>query len=831
MMDLQLTAIIEHNLGLNMYENATLLARTLYAHSSTQQSLHLLATCLFRNGKAKQAHSALKCGVAGDKKLSADNRYLLALCCFELEQMQEAEEALLGNYASNSSTCRTKPAILNCGNVPGGPSGLYLLGCINRKANRVEKAKEYFIESLRHDPFLRVSYQALCELGIDLPSEFLFDLEDRFDDSVGATPAPLAAPTRLFDLNQSSTSMDGMTPMNAVGRMPLTSTPLGLNLATPSDTSVELKSGTKSTENKYSFAETDKQAQLQFQEMQSNSGVASASDSFAFATFTPQFTPQQRQQHTQNIVTGSASVGVTPEYGVLGLNTGAMDTPAPLEGSQSFIAAQANECVNPAAKRALRGGRHLPPKGPSRTRRGAEQRLLFPQTEEKELEKKDDCAKSSTRRSSNEFEREKRRWSSSINAENGRSGHHTRSAASRRDMLDNAPKSHSAATIRREQEEERERERQIGHTDTNSFGKSAGHTIIRLLRKGLMTSALRSNPDSFQELRETLVTLGNGYRLLCLYECRAALDMFRQLPSRQLLTGWVQEQMGRAYFEIADYSNAKRCFEEMRCLEPCRSEGLDIFSTSLWHLKDEVGSSYLAHQAKELDRLSPATWCAVGNCFSLQKEHETAIKFFQRAIQLDNDYTYAHTLCGHEYVSNEDFDKAVSCYRHAITSDERHYKAWYGLGTIYYRQEKYNLAEYHFRRAISINPGSSVLYCYLGMVLHANEKHEEALETLSRASSLGPKNPQAKYQRALVLMTLENYQEALEELRLVRDFSPREAQVYKDMGRMCKKLNLVGEAMQHYMTALDLDPKDGNTIKAAIERLHSTTVEDEEVFS
>lgn len=29
----------------------------------------------------------------------------------------------------------------------------------------------------------------------------------------------------------------------------------------------------------------------------------------------------------------------------------------------------------------------------------------------------------------------------------------------------------------------------------------------------------------------------------------------------------------------------------------------------------------------------------------------------QRAIQVDADMTYAYTLCGHEYVANEDFEK------------------------------------------------------------------------------------------------------------------------------------------------------------------------------
>jgi anaphase-promoting complex subunit 3 len=110
--------------------------------------------------------------------------------------------------------------------------------------------------------------------------------------------------------------------------------------------------------------------------------------------------------------------------------------------------------------------------------------------------------------------------------------------------------------------------------------------------------------------------------------------------------------------------------------------------------------------------------CVMGNCFSLQKDHESALKFFQRALQLDSHFTYAHTLCGHEHVAMEDFEEGLTCYRNAIRMDPRHYNAWYGLGTIYFRQEKYKLAEFHFRRALHINSRSSVLHCYLGMALH-----------------------------------------------------------------------------------------------------------------
>ena len=48
-------------------------------------------------------------------------------------------------------------------------------------------------------------------------------------------------------------------------------------------------------------------------------------------------------------------------------------------------------------------------------------------------------------------------------------------------------------------------------------------------------------------------------------------------------------------------------------------QGMDVYSTVLWHLKREVDLSHLAQMAIQLDRRSPHAWAIVGNCFSLQK--------------------------------------------------------------------------------------------------------------------------------------------------------------------------------------------------------------------
>ncbi|MQL82446.1 hypothetical protein Taro_014925 [Colocasia esculenta] len=295
-----------------------------------------------------------------------------------------------------------------------------------------------------------------------------------------------------------------------------------------------------------------------------------------------------------------------------------------------------------------------------------------------------------------------------------------------------------------------------------------------------------------------------------------ALDVYLKLPSQHYNTGWVLSQVGKAHFELVDYFEADRAFSLARNGSLYSLEGMDIYSTVLYHLKEEMKLSYLAQELISTDR------CAMGNCYSLQKDHETALKNFQRAVHLDSRFTYAHTLCGHEYVAMEDFENGIKCYQNALQVDERHYNAWYGLGVVYLRQEKFEFAEHHFRRAFHINPRSSVLMCYLGMALHSEKRYEDALEMTEMAIIADMKNPLPMYQKANILVSLERYDEALRVLEQLKENEPRESSIYALMGKIYKRGNMHDKAMFYYGLALDLKPPatDVAAIKSAIEKLY-----------
>jgi len=352
---------------------------------------------------------------------------------------------------------------------------------------------------------------------------------------------------------------------------------------------------------------------------------------------------------------------------------------------------------------------------------------------------------------------------------------------------------------------------------------AAGQGVVCSLPASLSSPAPAARSDfastAASELCALLTLLGDGYRHVCLIRSTEALQALSKLPASQQQTGWVQCQVGTAHFNAAQYLAAEAAFQRARRLEPHRLEGMEIYSTVLWFLKREHELCYLAQAVVAANRLAPQAWCVLGNCFSLQREFETAVKFFQRAVQVAPSFTYAYTLAGHEHVSNEDLDKAMACFRSALRTDERHYNAWYGLGTIYLKQEKYQLAEYHFRRALSINPRNAVLHCYLGMALLSAGRCDEALAVLERAIELDPGNPLAKLRRAMALSRLRRNAEALRELQSLQQMAPRESTVYIQMGRVLKKLGRTHEALAALNHALDLDPKGGNTIKAIIDKL------------
>jgi len=177
------------------------------------------------------------------------------------------------------------------------------------------------------------------------------------------------------------------------------------------------------------------------------------------------------------------------------------------------------------------------------------------------------------------------------------------------------------------------------------------------------------------------------------YECKRTIECLDWLPQSQQMSPTVMIMTARAHYELVEYvqvrhfcnidrwfkwfvPQAERAFKAARRLDPYRVWDMDLYSTLLWHLRRNAQLSFLAQELLNINSKSAEAWIAVGNCFSLQKEHAQALVCFQRAAEMDPYCAYAYTLSGHESLVTDDVRKATTLFQTALAHDNRHYNAW-----------------------------------------------------------------------------------------------------------------------------------------------------------
>ncbi|CAX39658.1 anaphase-promoting complex subunit, putative [Candida dubliniensis CD36] len=325
---------------------------------------------------------------------------------------------------------------------------------------------------------------------------------------------------------------------------------------------------------------------------------------------------------------------------------------------------------------------------------------------------------------------------------------------------------------------------------------------------------------SEKHLLQLYLNLGKSYRSMCKYDCYKAIRMLEtSLNEFEKNTPWVLSKLGRLHYEIVNYPQSEFYFTKLRRLDRTRLQDMEYYSTLLWHLNKKVELTYLANELHDLQPNAAITWCVIGNLFSLIHEPNESIKCFNRAIKLDKKFTYAYTLKGHEYFSNDNYEMALENFRISLLLDPRHYNALYGLGMIYINLGDYEKADYHFRKAISINPINIILICCCGMVLEKLNKRTLAIKQYELAHKLQPLNPLPIFKLGQLYFSLKNYSLALKNFEILKNLAPNEASVHFLLGQLYNLQNDKFLAIKEFTVALNLDPKGNYLIREAMESL------------
>ena len=139
---------------------------------------------------------------------------------------------------------------------------------------------------------------------------------------------------------------------------------------------------------------------------------------------------------------------------------------------------------------------------------------------------------------------------------------------------------------------------------------------------------------------------------------------------------------------------------------------------------------------KEYD---PEIWNSLGVAYTNKGDFEEAIKSYQKALSLDNDYPLALNNLGTVYLSiflktrdRKAYQESLNSFKKAIELDPEYASAYNGLGSAYKLGGNLEEAIYCFEKALEMNSDLGNALYNLGLVYLENGEKSKALRYFNR---------------------------------------------------------------------------------------------------
>ncbi|KAI1378335.1 putative 20S cyclosome subunit [Hypoxylon crocopeplum] len=796
----QLKQIVYYHLDNISYDNALFFAERLATHDRSSESVYLFALCHFRLGDHQSAYDISK--AIGYRGTNASCSYIFAQCCLALGQHKEgilALEKSRGLWSQKSSL--GKHNATSRAQHPDIASAACLLGKLYRAYDDKKKAALNFEEALKINPFMWDAFTALCDMGVTVRTANIFKLNATLME--GLSNDQLSG--ILSEQKDSSIAANPMEPLpkKAAIRSAIFDTALDPFDSHRSTTGNEMLlaanflSGENDFISKISAARS-KMATVEYAIDSVETPTSNHNDSnIPRINYLPEPPHAPARKAREARLADSGLADIAPKMGyragtkrTLKMQDRSHDDHLP-ESNTALLKPSVSGAPGVERKRTV-SGHPVQPKQPSEEP-GAPQRRS-----ERIIKSRGANAKANSASSTVGASRELRRARPPVS----------------RIVRPNSSSSNVGRAVSGNRKPLEENGMDVDQAEAPRIKEIYPQPPI--IRPFVEPESVKVQ-ETLKYLLELLKKFGSGYFALSQFRCADALAFYTSLPQTHQDTPWVLSQMGRAYYEQASYAEAEKCYRRLRIAAPSRFEDMEVYSTILWFLKRETDLSFLAHELVDMSWHSPQAWCALGNAWSLAREHEQALRCFKRATQLNPKFAYAFTLQGHEHVANEEYEKALTAYRRAISADRRHYNAYYGIGRVHEKLGNYDKAYTHFHSASVINPTNAVLICCIGHVLEKQRRPVQALQFFTKATELAPQAAQSRYKKARALLALNRLDEAQKELEILKTLAPDESTVHFLLGTLYKALNDKGASVRHFTIALNLDPKASHQIKEAIE--------------
>jgi len=174
---------------------------------------------------------------------------------------------------------------------------------------------------------------------------------------------------------------------------------------------------------------------------------------------------------------------------------------------------------------------------------------------------------------------------------------------------------------------------------------------------------------------------------------------------------------------------------------------------------DEALAAY--DKAINLDSNYSKAFYGKGLTFVKQRKYEEAIEAYKQAIEIDPSYARAYSAMGSVYKDMKKYNESVEAYQKAIEIDTKSYATIYNLALVFNSMKDYPNAIKYFRMATQVKPDYYKAFTLLGETFMNSGDADQAVMALENALAIKPDYDRANFQLAMIYNKMQKYAEAL----------------------------------------------------------------------
>lgn len=202
-------------------------------------------------------------------------------------------------------------------------------------------------------------------------------------------------------------------------------------------------------------------------------------------------------------------------------------------------------------------------------------------------------------------------------------------------------------------------------------------------------------------------------------------------------------------------------------------------------------------KAVEIDNNYPEAWYQAGFCYGILGRHSEALKASKQAAKLRPDWSATYVNIGASSYALNQFKEAADAYRQAIKLDDENADTQYAYGLSLNKLNRNDEEILAYRRAIAIKPDHSNAIEKLGQAYFKQKRWSDAANAFEQLKTY---KPDARTYNALgeCYFELQKFEESIAALNNAVGYDPDLEQARYNLGRAYLKSGNREMAQVHY---------------------------------